>query len=488
MSTAISQEDHKLAMEELHKQYAEQLASIVRLHEAEITKRETAALTLTTRAPSPLHGKSLFRSIYTSPFKNPPTKSSAASPSLVARSSGASSPQTDLDEALRARAIQQQPQEVAWSKRLPTKATLASVTLLLKDFDIYKRKQGVKSLHDCCGVEFLTLLEGAMDVKIPDADDGDDPLRALLVATFEPPETFDSRLKADCKALAMPKGKQASIEDLQTYLSDFYSLIQEFFNRGQIEDVDDPDFNLTLISYFMANVEPLEMRNKMLEFRVSTFSQALSRFRKYLKPDIIALVNVTRAQSYDKRTATDLHPFSKPVEIPRRANKLSFEKGQESNPTPTNDPGTMLEIFDCQNCPGTHKTKNCVIFPCVKCKAAGKPDEHTQRNCPDKGGYPQLPRRANSAHRQFTPQLTLPTQPRSITGRLPKPSATHNSLLIQPRPPTPPKSVLFHPDTPHVPPARYSDEDYHYSDGTYEDEEPPSEDGDTVWSDGQTEA
>ena len=51
---------------------------------------------------------------------------------------------------------------------------------ITKDFDIYKKKQGVKSLHDCCGVEFLTLLEGAMNVTIPDADDGDDPLRALF--------------------------------------------------------------------------------------------------------------------------------------------------------------------------------------------------------------------------------------------------------------------------------------------------------------------
>jgi hypothetical protein len=380
-------------------------------------------------------------------MKNQQHKSSSAPiPSLAASSSGISSPQTDLDEALRARAIQQQPQEVAWSKRSLTKATLASVTLLLKDFDIYKRKQGVKSLHDCCGVEFLTLLEGAMNVTIPDADDGDDPLRALLVATFEPPETFDSRLKADYKALAMTKGKPASIEDLQTYLSDFYSLIQDFFNRGQIDDPDDPDFNLTLVSYFMANVEPLEMRNKMQEFRASTFSQALLRFRKYLKPDIIALVNVTRAQAYDKRTATDLHPFPKSGEIPRRAAKLSFEDHQVS--IPTHDPGIVREIFDCQNCPGLHKMKNCSTFPCVKCKAAGKPDEHSQRLCPDKGGYPQLPRRANSAHRQLTPQPTLPTQPRPITGRLPKPSATtQNSLLIQPRPPTPPRSVFFHPDT-----------------------------------------
>jgi len=216
---------------------------------------------------------------------------------LAASSSRAPSPQTALDEALRARAIQQQPQEVAWNKRSLPKTTLASVTLLLKDFDVYKRKQGVKSLHDCCGVEFLTLLEGAMDVKIPDADDGDDPLRALLVATFEPPETFDARLKADCKALAMTKGKPASIEDLQTYLSDFYSLIQEFFNRGQIEDPDDPDFNLTLISYFMANVEPLEMRNKIQEFRVSTFSQALATSAR--RP--ISIPSPSRARSLEEQ-------------------------------------------------------------------------------------------------------------------------------------------------------------------------------------------
>ena len=162
MSNQISQEDHDLALQELQDKYSAKLASIEHMREAEIVKRVAAALALsTTRASSPLHGKSLFRPMYTSPMKNQQQKSSSApTPSLAASSSGISSPQTDLDEALRARAIQQQPQEVAWSKRSLTKATLASVTLLLKDFDIHKRKQFVKSLHDCCGVEFLTLLEG----------------------------------------------------------------------------------------------------------------------------------------------------------------------------------------------------------------------------------------------------------------------------------------------------------------------------------------
>ena len=124
-----------------------------------------------------------------------------------------------------------------------------------------------------------------------------------------------------------------------------------------------------------------------------------------------------------------------------------------------------------QNCSGLHKTKNCSTFPCVKCKATGKPDEHSQRLCPDKGGYPQLPWRANSAHRQFTPHphyLLNPDQSLVVYPNHPLPT-THCSL-IQPRPPTPPRSVFFHPDTSYVPP-RYSDEDFHYSDGTYEDED-----------------
>ena len=266
--------------------------------------------------------------------------------------------QSVLDDALRARAVQQQSQEVDWNKRPPIKATMASVTRLLKDFDIYKRKQRAKSLHECCGIEFLTLLEGVMAVDIPDAADSDEPLRALLIDTFETPETFDSRFKAECKALAMAKGKQANVEDLQNYLSDFYSFIQGFVDRRQIEDIDDTDFNHTLISYFMANVEPLEMRNKMLEFRASTFSAALKRFRKYLNPDIIALVNHARAQTIAKHAENTPFDYHKSRDYPKKANIAS-----------TTGSPPLLETFQCNNCvfngaPGTHKTKNCIMFPC----------------------------------------------------------------------------------------------------------------------------
>ena len=89
MSNQISQqEDHELALREIQDKYAAELARIAKIQEAEIVKRVAAALALTARAPSPLHGKSLFRPTYTSPIKNPlPKSSSAASPSLVASSS-----------------------------------------------------------------------------------------------------------------------------------------------------------------------------------------------------------------------------------------------------------------------------------------------------------------------------------------------------------------------------------------------------------------
>ena len=254
MSHQISREDHELALRELQDKYTAELATIARLQEAEITKRVAAALALTARAPSPLHGKSFFRPLYTSPIKNPlPKSSSAASSSLVA-----SSPAT-----------------------IP-------------------------------------------DVTIPDADDGDNPLRALLVPTFEPPETFDVRLKTESKALAMAEGTQASIEDLQTYLSDVYSLTLNFVTR---------------------------------------------------------------------------------------------------------------------------------------------------ENCPDKGGSPQQPRTAHSARRPHTFPPASPIPP------------TLPTLFRPPRPPKPPKSILSPPRNILYVHPRDGDEEYHYSDGTYEDEE-PSSDGDTLWSDG----
>ena len=99
---------------------------------------------------------------------------------------------------------------------------------------------------------------------------------------------------------------------------DFYSLIQGFVDRGQIVDIDDPDFNHTLIFYFTANVEPSEMRNKMQEFRASTFSAALKRFRKYLNPVIIALVN--HIAEHAENAAFDYH---KSRDTPKKANLAS---------------------------------------------------------------------------------------------------------------------------------------------------------------------
>ena len=106
-------------------------------------------------------------------------------------------------------------------------------------------------------------------MRVVDEADGDDPLRSLLEHMSQTQDTFQTRLKFACKSLVIVQGRKANIEDLQSYLSDFYELIQGFADRGQIDYPDDPDFKANLIDYFMSNVEPLEMRMKMQEFKVS---------------------------------------------------------------------------------------------------------------------------------------------------------------------------------------------------------------------------
>ena len=59
MSHQISQEDHELALRQIQDKYAAELARIAQIQEAEIVKRVAAELAISTRAPSPLHGKSL---------------------------------------------------------------------------------------------------------------------------------------------------------------------------------------------------------------------------------------------------------------------------------------------------------------------------------------------------------------------------------------------------------------------------------------------
>ena len=65
------------------------------------------------------------------------------------------------------------------------------------------------------------------------------------------------------------------------------------------------------------------MRNKMQEFRASTFSAALKRFRKYLNPDIIALVNHTRAQNIAKHAENAAFDYNKSRDNPKKTNIAS---------------------------------------------------------------------------------------------------------------------------------------------------------------------
>ena len=92
-----------------------------------------------------------------------------STPSMAACSASPGSTQRELEAALNLRVAQQQSQEITWNKRAPPKASTASVTLLLSDYDTYKKQNGLRTLHECCGKSFLTLLAGVMQIEVPDA-------------------------------------------------------------------------------------------------------------------------------------------------------------------------------------------------------------------------------------------------------------------------------------------------------------------------------
>ena len=219
-----------------------------------------------------------------------------------------------------------------------------------------------------------------MQVEVPDAEDDDDPLWTLLEDTFGTQDTFQMRFKSACKGLAMFEGCKANIEDLQIYLSDFYELVQGFADRGQIDDPDYPDFIVNLVNYFMSNAEPLEMRSKMQEFKVSTFAAAITRFQSYLRPDTISLVNNIRGRNLRARP---YDPFAPKDETPRKAAIT------QDVDTATTDKWNSLrnQARFCDNCTrqdgssGIHLTKNCPTSPCNICLVLNKPSNHPPKLC-----------------------------------------------------------------------------------------------------------
>ena len=179
----------------------------------------------------------------------------------------------------------------------------------------------------------------------------------------------------------MVKGRKADIEDLQVYLSDFYELVQGIADRGQIEDTDDPDFNVNLVDYFLSIVEPLEMRTKMQEFKETTFAAAITRFQSYLLPDTISLVKNIRDRNFLDR---HYDPFVPKVDTPRKAS-IAHDVGAAI--IDKEKPSGRQRLYSCDNCtrpdgsPGMHMSKNCPTSPCKACLALDGPSAHPPKLC-----------------------------------------------------------------------------------------------------------
>ena len=154
--------------------------------------------------------------------------------------------------------------------------------------------------------------------------------------------------------------------------------MQGFAERGQIEDPDDPDFNVNLVDYFMSNVEPLEMRTKIQEFKVTTIAAAITRFQSYLRPDTISLVKNIRDCNFRDRP---YYPFVPKVDTPRKASIAH----DVSAAIIDKDTSSVQLLHSCDNCilsdgsPGAHMTKNFPTPPCKVCLALGRPFAHSPK-------------------------------------------------------------------------------------------------------------
>ena len=140
MSTISEEDHHELRMQAAVDKVLKKQAKVV---EADALRRIDAAKAqalTSVKFSSPLAKHALFR---ISSSTNP------SPPSLTASSASPSAPtQQELEKALNLRVAQQQSQEVAWYKRAAPKASTGSVTLLLSDYDVYKKANGTRTLHE----------------------------------------------------------------------------------------------------------------------------------------------------------------------------------------------------------------------------------------------------------------------------------------------------------------------------------------------------
>ena len=196
-------------------------------------------------------------------------------------------------------------------------------------------------------------------IPVPDESDNEPELRNFLESVFNSPESFNLCVETAflVHKAELVKGK-VSLDAMQTYAARFAATLDDWVLRSP--DLNDRALNECLVTYFYKGIEPEPLRSLVQHFCVEHVSDVFHQFRVQCTASVVAMVNLKtekslRDRQFCARQQQQISELSRPLGGERRAKK-------------TDSAGTkivalleesLLPIFDCENCGGTHKSMNC---------------------------------------------------------------------------------------------------------------------------------
>ena len=238
----------------------------------------------------------------------------------------------------------------------------------LKFFDDYNHRGGRKSLREFLGKTWLRTLERMQEVPVPDESEGEPDLRNFVESVFNAPESFNLRVETAflLHKVELVKGK-VSLDAIQ--LTRFAATLDDWVPR--FPDPNDRAPNERLVTYFYKGIEPEPLRSLVVHFRVEHVSDVFDQFRVQSTASVVEMVNLTTEKSLRDRQFRSRQQQI----IPEPSRSLGGERRAKK----TDSAGikivalsedSLLLIFDCDHCGGTHKSMNSKSN-CRLCKSKG---------------------------------------------------------------------------------------------------------------------
>jgi hypothetical protein len=306
------------------------------------------------------------------------TAAVARASALAAASSSSNLSQQDFYDSF---ARDQTKLEQSLIERKDDPVTDSGLLASLKFFDGYNHQGGRRSLREFLGHTWLRTLERVQGVTIPDESKGSGELRNFLETVFHSPESFNIRVETDFVAIKLEllKGR-LSLDAMQSYAARFAETLDDWLPR--FPDPDDRALNKRLVAYFYNGIEPAPLRSLVQHFPVEYISDVFHQFRTHCTASVVEMANLKTEKSLrDRQFRT-----RQLQQIPEPSRTLGGERRAKKTDSAGAKPKALfeevLQIFDCDNCGGTHKSMNCKS-KCRLCKSKGLDDDHIQFHCPN---------------------------------------------------------------------------------------------------------